>query len=294
MGDLKAWLLREQFFAPTPPQGRTVEIFESGDGELGAAFRKDFALISASAVESFVELRRKLRDDRALAWALIKAYYSGYFAAHALMRAHGHASIWADHAHVAALRRVITAWMGSVQELPQRGGWVISPLGELSGVRIEAGNGSAGGSHDQFWNAFCSFLEELQLKVAASPSIVPEAATAAILKLQSLATYLRTGAFLRARHEVNYKRSYGVWFPFEGREYDDTFASLLQAKLGSADTEIPDDFAELSPLLGAARACRGLMGLNIEMIKAFNERFPSSTDDLRTGALRLVSQNRAA
>ncbi len=294
LGDVKAWILREGYYVKAPAQQRAVEIFESTAGELGGAFRRDYSLVSSSSVESFVEMRRRLRSDCALAWALIKAYYSAYFSAHAIMRLHGSASIWADQSHVASVGRVVDLWIGAIGEPPQRGAWIVSGVDGLAGLEIRGVGSSAGGSHENFWSVFCEFLKQLEQRVVTSGSLIPASVTKSIILLQSLRFYLESGEIVRTRHEVNYRRGYGVWFPFDGAIYDDRFSERLQARLVSADYEIPEDFSRLGNLDRAAAACRGLVALNVELLKAMQERYPDTTKDLRIGALRLLAQAKAA
>jgi hypothetical protein len=293
LGDLKAWLLREKYYVKAPAQARTIALFEATQGELGAAFRRDYALISATSVETFIELRRKLRSERALAWAMIKAYYSSYFAAHAVMRLHGWASLWAESPQVASVKRVAGLWIGIADELPQRGGWRLSPIAGLTGVQVVGSGASVGGSHEHFWQIFCAFLEDVEQRIVASSSLIPSAVTTSILRIQALRAYLETGQFVRTRHEINYKRGHGVWFPFEMPSYDYRFSLRLQARLSAADAELPEDFSRLSELDRAAAACRGLVALNVELLRTLHQRYPSTTDDLRVGALRLLIQAKA-
>lgn len=281
-------MLQEGFHFRSESIARRSRIFESDRGQIAAALRFDAAILATTAVECFVEARNRRRDDRAIAWAVIKAYYASYFAAHSLLRLFGQASLWADSAHVSALRRVSTAWLGVVGECPDRGLWRVKADHDFSWVEIEGVGGSRGGSHEGFWDHVSDFLDEVSSGLAASNFLVPADVQFSILRIQALRSYIDSGRLVKCRHDVNYRRKHGVWFPYAGFDPECAGAPLLLSKrLESADVELTLDLGCSGELISALQCGRGLLSLLLELLSLASKLGPDAARDLQAGVLRL-------
>lgn len=289
--DIKAWMLRESFHLRTLSSGKRSVLYEASPDDISSSFRHDACLVAGSSVESFVETRQKRRDERALAWMMVKSYYSAYFAAHALMRFFGYASVWGERSQVSAIRRVSMAWLGSVGDCPERGLWRVRMLHASGSIEIESISGGNGGSHEGFWNYFSVFLSELSQKLAVANSVVASDAQFAILRVDALRAYVDSGRFVKCRHEINYRRGYGVWYPFVGFDPSSAqLSSLMSSRLNGADAEAPLSFDDKNELDAAVVATRVLVSLLLEIVVEIAKNFPREASDLRAGPLRLCKQ----
>lgn len=291
--DVKGWVLQEQFHVRSPPNGGVVEIFPSTAVELHSAFRNDFCFVASSAIESYLEARRKLRDSRALAWSIVKSYYAAYFAAHALMRLMGYGYMWAESGHVKSLKTVCKLWLGNDTGLPGGGGWSIRPVSNFTGISISGAGGTKGGSHESFWCEFSLFLSDILSLISGANSIVAADATFVLVKLNALQTYVDSAKFVKVRHNVNYKRGHGLWHPFIAFDADGEVArENIQSRLAGADLDMLDDFSSFGDLLAFSFAVRGLLALLSELTSLVDSRFPLACSDLRASPLRMLKQSK--
>ena len=184
---------------------------------------------AAAAFESARAANFYPGEPRSYAWQFIPYYYAGYFAANALMRLCGYASI--------------NFYAGECSEINQQG--MLLNLGGISdkdkitpGVYYLSANlsgtpsvsfsqvGGKGGVHIQFWIAFTKFLDELNHSIGNANLLTQADRTAALNELNDLKAGLKhsntqSGAWLsEVRNAMNYRLEYGEWFPYDGSQTD--------------------------------------------------------------------------
>ncbi|MFO1249146.1 MAG: hypothetical protein U1E93_13240 [Alphaproteobacteria bacterium] len=178
----------------------------------------DYSRFAMAAKESVHLSFGTLFDKRATAWTLINRYYSSFFSAHSLLRAHGRGITWIDASEAAKLEAIGKAYIGP-QFVMRRGGYSFEFdakngfHGELKLAQVTYG----GGSHDDFWRYFAAYLATLGSAWLANNVPLAQQSVARLDELRRIILAPATrGAWLsHMRNEINYQHKYGTWFPFK-------------------------------------------------------------------------------
>lgn len=199
-------------------------------GEFAQFQSFDYARFALSSLETMAHCAADVGRPRALGWPLLKAYYSGFFGAHALLRALGQGVIRLEPSQT----NLLTAF-GQIQDpsffaksgtyhyrLRQNSdrsiGIVLSRLAET------------GGAHESFWRKFNAYLTEMSNEVALNNEPEASAIISRLAELQALLT--RAGSFpgswlSNVRNQINYQHLLGVWFPYSAAQRDVNYASEI-------------------------------------------------------------------
>lgn len=171
--------------------------------------------------ESFAEVQPSKFASRSIGWALIRAYYAAYFAAHALLRMTGRSITSIDGT-------LSNSMMRSLQSSGP------APLWQLGNAQyfirydevqklllFEDKHGAKGGSHQFVWKKFGELLNDLtssskNLGAAYQPEVLLfERMTETLTSQQKIPDHSWLSSI---RNSVNYGFAHSVWFPFEGMD----------------------------------------------------------------------------
>jgi len=182
------------------------------------AIGADCSRFASAAFQSITPIASEIVNKDSLAWSMIKLYYSAFYAGHSLIRILGESCSYLDHRHVARVIAVGSA-IGKVPKFRIDGGLYHCKSNRsatvLSFVRAR---GSVGGAHESFWAIFRQCIRELTQDVLRGPLVSAEA-VAVFTQLQALEQILAAsgpgshGALSVVRNDLQYKHSFGVWFP---------------------------------------------------------------------------------
>ena len=208
--------------------------------------------------ESFAELQPSRFASRSMGWALIRAYYSSYFAAHALLRMTGRCVTQIDGS-------LSSSMMRSLQPSGPMPAWQIGNAQYL--IRYDEGqqlllfddkHNAKGGSHQFVWKKFGELLSEL-INSSKSLGAVYQSE---VLLLERMADTLTSQqrvpdhSWLSSiRNSVNYGFSHSTWFPFEGMDsqHSSRLVKLLVCKSSQDSfTSSPSNQSELEKFCEAA------------------------------------------
>ena len=70
----------------TPTSAVSAELYFSNWDDVSQAFAADCARMSTAALESIEGITRSQALPRGVSWLMVRAYYGGFFAAHAITR----------------------------------------------------------------------------------------------------------------------------------------------------------------------------------------------------------------
>jgi hypothetical protein len=191
----------------------------------------DFARFAFSSLETMAHCRSDPTRPKALSWPLLKAYYSGFFGAHAIMRALGQAVLRLEQSQTRTLSRIAALY--SIQGLVITSGTFLAKIHQNSDRSIDLGLHrltDAGGAHDSFWKRYKLFLEDLAIDVVGSGEPNSAALAATITELRDLTCREGSvsGAWLsNFRNKLNYQHAYGVWFPSSVSRPDAEYGARL-------------------------------------------------------------------
>lgn len=191
------------------------------DACINDAFRLGSAAFeSAHAVDVCKE------DSRSFAWQFIAYYYSGYFAANALMRLCGYACTNINAMDCAEINQCASLYgLGGTEEKNKivPGVYYSTTTRSPADTWTLSAISSKGGVHIQFWTGFLKFLLELERYIKDSPNAKSDK-DAAGLEIRMLIEGLKfsntnSGAWLsEVRNAINYRLEYGAWFPYADAE----------------------------------------------------------------------------
>jgi hypothetical protein len=187
------------------------------------AVASDFCRLASASFQTLSEITSEVENKNALPWALIKLYYSAFYAGHAVIRLLGESCSYFAVAHVRRLNETAALLNKETPFILNAGFYQCVFNSTSSGMTCKKTRGLVGGAHESFWNMFGSKLQNLSTAVL-SGSLSRQDAQAVFVQIESLRDLIRPQrghSWLSAvRNEVQYRYQYGVWFPPEHKRAD--------------------------------------------------------------------------
>lgn len=173
------------------------------------------ARFACASFQSFKDVKAILVVEEYVPWALVRAYYSAFYAGHALMRALGQCCTYVDGPRAAILRGIVATY-GLSQPLPS-GQYVAEATGAESGLRLVQLGSSYGGTHEAFWKVFVARLARLEADVLRG-SMTAELAQSVNLLLGRVREVITRKAsdvawLSTIRNAIQYRQALDVWYP---------------------------------------------------------------------------------
>lgn len=153
---IRTWLTRSRY---RPTEESTAEQFwltNFDPWEFVKFLAFDYERFALSSYESFRVSALENRSHHLIGWPLLKLYYSGFFAAHAVMRASGSGLVKLERAQVDVLRNAIQIYTGVPCAI--RPGMFLFQLVQESGIISFTPQSESRGAHESFWKVFVEFL----------------------------------------------------------------------------------------------------------------------------------------
>lgn len=240
-GGLKHWVLSGSYHVKTLTPELTV-LENISIKQISPYLLHDYIRFCFSGIETLSSARQEFLHQKNASWPAIKAYYSGYFSAHAIMRACGAGVSHLTGKEFKHLSQVYDAYnpdavIPEYREFPTDINFQLSQSESdhtnytLTIKRSRAGNGV----HDKFWRDFAGFLDYASTKSASLGHPNHQEFIADIVRVKN-ALELSGGGNSenggpswqsKIRNEINYQHLYGVWHPIDKRiSIDKVFAGL--------------------------------------------------------------------
>ena len=209
-GGLKSWFQQGAYIGSFEQISGNVVLGNVAPEELIRFVSYDYERFALASWESFYLASLESETHNLIGWPLLKLYYAGFFAAHAIMRATGEAIINIERFQINTLNDTIRIVEGVSPNL--RPGIFQSRIveiqpGQLSVVLSPPIEGA--GVHDGFWKAFAAFLDRIAIDSVASATAEANIFIAGVAEL----TPKLKGWLSAKRNEINYQHAHGVWFP---------------------------------------------------------------------------------
>jgi len=161
--------------------------------------------------------------DKLVGWPLLKLYYAGFFAAHAIMRATGESVSRFEEAQTKTLNDLISLYLTPAFNF--HSGTFHTSIVQHKDTSIDviiekASDDSRGGAHGQFWKIFLAYLAKVQQSVTDSKEMQSTAVSVIITELTTLlkAQSSTNGNWLSTmRNSINYQHEFQVWFPGDSK-----------------------------------------------------------------------------
>lgn len=262
-----------------------LQLHSAADGL--SAISGEFVAFSMSAFESMFEVEREPRTRKSLAWPIIAAYYAAFFAAHAVMRFQGLACNWFSREDFVRLNEVARLHGKLTDSGPRRGQWrcQVASSGLLS--FSHCGGGAKGGAHDEVWMEFRRFLDQ-SIQIISKTSLVPAVDIQGFaLFLESLSEHIKRQPPAEVRNAVNYRRHYGVWFPYTG--FQNGISAAHARKLNWRRRELTPLSSAGSDAAALLDFSQALAGLCVSAVDAAAKYFDRGSQRVRSGPLKLLN-----
>ncbi|MBR0834688.1 hypothetical protein JQ612_15980 [Bradyrhizobium manausense] len=184
-----------------------------------AIFGGDACRFASASFASISTVSSEIEDKRAVPWALIKLYYSAFYAGHSILRLLGQSCSYLEPSHVQHLRKLTVALGLEPKFTVDAGLYHFTVNGGQTGFALERATGRVGGAHEAFWKVFGAFIEEMTEQVLLG-RLAPGEAREVFLKLDAWRSILqRHGAIASSswlsamRNEIQYKLTHKLWPP---------------------------------------------------------------------------------
>lgn len=273
-GGIRQWLIKGGYQASPLSSGTEVTLENVSTEELVRYIAFDYERFALSSWESFCLSPLDGAQHQLVGWPLLKLYYSGFFAAHAILRCGGQGVVKLESAQAETLRGVIEIVTGSAPDL-KAGMYIYSvnenASGQVSMVLKPYVEG--GGVHESFWRYFASYLEALSKDAVSKGS--PDAASF-LAGVSEITPLLKRGAgknsvwYSAIRNEINYQHLHGVWYPPKKAKINTSAINAVKL-LGSSSVRL-DYSATTAPLNAFLNLSQYLACLNYELAEYISAR----------------------
>ena len=183
------------------------------------ALASEVSRFSCAAYESLLDAIPANGQTRALGWPLVRHYYATFYCCHALLRITGVSLTFVSGQIAADLNKISGQYLGMPPQFS----------GGLYLIRRDAANprtlllekvSSGGGSHEDMWKRFLSFLVGTENTIIQSQGTLPAALDAVRISTALRAELCKRGQNDGAwpssvRNAINYRQDFGVWYPYK-------------------------------------------------------------------------------
>lgn len=219
-GGFKQWIVGSAY-VPCLPETNKLELQRVGVEAFTRAVSFDYERFALAAQESHLVALSERERFGAVAWPLLKQYYSAFFSAHAIMRSRGAGVVRIDNKQARELTTTLKAYLGATAEF-SAGTYSFSIYksehdqpGEITVKFCAFKDGK--GVHEGFWSTFIEYLEG-EAKSAVDNSL-PDNQDFVAHALELKQSVMSGGAvwISKIRNEINYQHEHEAWMPMTKR-----------------------------------------------------------------------------
>ncbi len=293
---LKGWLSDGQFLMQSVSgiDGIRFSIFTASPRSALNAFAHDLDRFSSATFETVKGISRGVEIPHSTAWPLIRAYYSAFYAIHALSRIFGISISKLDAPQVTTLQAVarssgFQADAAKINADMYR--FEFDPVAQtVIGTKLTKG------SHESTWSQFEKLLQQLTTKILESTEGVITSKQQVVDCLETIRDILRTapcgnGNWLsHIRNNINYRHDYGTWYPHGAGAHRDMVWGLLSRYKSDPMTIYSLDGTK--DLVKFTKCCVLLVALLRVMIEDISRRHFENDSFLSKSAVLVLAQAR--
>lgn len=291
---LSAWILNEDYQIYDPLEEFTFKIAVGNPSGLVSAFAFDCSRMAVAAIESTAGIAPEQSLPRSIAWAIIRQYYSAYFAGHAILRMLGTSCSQLAVKEIRSVERIAGLFGYSGKTSPRQGLYRCTLdhyKKTLNCVLLRSG---AGGVHELFWSVFRERLQLLSTEILTIQGGSLQDQQKVSVKLTELCDNLRRGvpkggAWLSfIRNEVTYRHKMDAWFPYGSDR--SVSGALFRAKHVWCNNPMEIDLGVGGELLRFQRTCAFLVALCRELAVDMARRCPQGRSFHSYGILSILNR----
>lgn len=203
-------------YQPTYDAGAKLWEFNfHGEGKVVSFLAHECNRLGTASFQSFCAVSAEFHKPDLIPWALVRAYYSAFYAGNAILRLLGWSCNYIDGPRVAMLRQVLRIY-GATEEFA---GGLYSAEMTPDGIslRLRSLAAGQGGTHEAFWKVFVARLQALEEGVIKGnlPPLDAQRVYLILSKLRAVLTRKgNDGGWLSTlRNAVQYRQEMNVWYP---------------------------------------------------------------------------------
>jgi hypothetical protein len=174
----------------------------------------EFTRFACASFQSYHDVHAALNSANLLPWALVKAYYSAFYAAHSILRALGASCTYVDGPRISLLRGVLSAY--GIRTM-NSGLYRAETTATSAALKFEYLSQGQGGTHESFWKIFVARIQQLEKDVLDGRLAQRDAQTVSVVlgRVRGLLTQdtSHVAWLTSVRNAVQYRQEHGVWFP---------------------------------------------------------------------------------
>ncbi|MFE8146570.1 hypothetical protein RBA69_04925 [Brenneria goodwinii] len=212
--DIKAWVANQNYFLNNYVDGSNFSLNVHNTHSLKIAYANDCNRMSVAAFESVIDINQNNTLRKSGAWGVIRAYYSAFFAAHAIMRMYGVSCSQIEVEHAKKINEVFSL---TSSHKVDKGFYCISSTKDFSTVKFKKYKDSHAGTWECFNNLMVSLKNNVHIATALSTEKIKTLEMIDSIKygLTNNGNVTKGNWLSQVRNVVNYQHKYGVWFPYE-------------------------------------------------------------------------------
>jgi hypothetical protein len=196
---------------------KTIKLDFREPNFIGSAFAGDALRFASAAFVSVKEVGGSIEDRLSLPWAMIRLYYSAFYAGHAILRLTGQSCSHLDRRHITKLQQLAAGYGLSPAFELKRGLYHCVMNSNQTGLTFASKGAASGGTHEVFWAIFDRFLQKATVDVLRG-NLTPADAQLVFMKFDALRTILGSSGggsswLSTMRNDIQYRHDHGVWQP---------------------------------------------------------------------------------
>lgn len=181
-----------------------------------SALASDCGRFSSAAFQTAAAVGDEMEDRDGFPWSLVKTYYAGFYAAHAIMRTFGEGCSFFYRQHTDQISRMAQALSLTPGFAVDAGLYHCTLSADSTVATYVKASGQSGGTHEAFWFAFGSKLKSLSEDVLKG-ALPRRDAQAVFTKLDELLQVLARKAgyswLSNVRNDLQYRLQHKAWYP---------------------------------------------------------------------------------
>jgi hypothetical protein len=204
-------------------------------------YANECSRFASASFQTYGTVSQDFEATEKVPWALVHAYYAAFYAGHSILRIFGSSCTYIDGSRLATLKQLLALY-GLLASF-QGGLYEATISGNGAEIRFQLLGNSLGGTHEQFWHVFNKRMVQIEEQILKGnlPQLQAQQAWDCLGKFRSVITRGTSSAswLSNVRNAVQYRHTYGVWFPFKLLKSERLALSRLAGRWGGDPLAVP-------------------------------------------------------
>lgn len=238
--NINNWLTSSTSYTVSQVNKGSVDIIVGDYDEFVSVLSQDSIKFAIASIETAANIQQHHILRKSLAWPMVQSYYSGFYAAHSLLRLTGSSCSRIDGVSISKIHSIARA-SGTLSNFSSSGYYYVnfnSAKGELKLQKKPEGLGT----HQFLWVQWVDRLKNLINLVNLSTTIVTSEKAAIVDRFNNIISVHQNLSsndvwLSDVRNSINYAMDFSVWYPYKNRaRYYESLPLLLDSWSNSSDS----------------------------------------------------------